>query len=58
MARRRRTEKAWSIVTNNKINVRTAKRDLEKQGYKVIGTTTLPSEENIMVIGERWIRGE
>ncbi len=53
--RKRTVEKAWSIVNNEKVKVELAKRELEKEGYKIIGVSTLPSESNAMIIGERRI---
>ncbi len=52
--RRRTTEKAWAIVTDNKERIAEGKLSLKNQGYKVIGVSKM--ENNVMVTGERWIK--
>ena len=55
MAKQRTMEKAWAVVSREKKSVERAKIDLMKDGYKIIGTTDLPSGTNVMIIGERRI---
>lgn len=50
-------DNVWVVVTNENKWVDLAKRDLDKEGYKIRGFEVLPSEENIMIIAQRPTQG-
>lgn len=52
---KRVVEKAWCILTKNKLEIEKSKRSLEKENYRVTGVSDLSSGENVMITAERRI---